>query len=1837
MKRTANHFGKVCNAYRIWGIILVFFLCLWCATASAWGEPITVQVAGVVNSIDFPTDSVQVGSSMVGFCSYDTETPDEDPSDYRGTYALNHLSMAIGDYTFTHNSASAQPALFDVWKTDMTYRAQSLYGIATESGLPLSFYKIHIKLIDLCNASVGGPDDLLPVTFPDISFFTWRNKFEVTFSQSGTGYQIQGELTSIEVVSEPPLPRVIYVDDDAPSGGDGQSWPTAYKYLQDAMAASLYGDEVWVAEGTYTPDANSLIPDGSGDRAATFRLKNGIALYGGFPSGGGTLPIRDPNRYETILSGDLDENDEPVPYPKDLLSHFSRAENSYTVVKNIGTAGYAILDGFIITAGQSDGGIFNFESYLTIANCRLVNNSASYYGGAISNFANSRLNMTNCIITGNSTNREGGAISNIFGSLTLINCVISDNFANGNGGGIVNKSGTVTLDGCTFTNNWAEGAGGAVLGSWGSSSSLSLTATDCVFNANSAGNIGGGGIYWSHSREYSEMLLTDCTFTENSVRGTGDFANGGGILAEGLNSLILNNCSFIGNSANNEGSGGGVYNSHDYRYSLDQKPEFTDCTFVGNSAYWGAGLYNWGSSPEITNCTFSNNEAQVAGGAMGNYEHSSPTVTNCTFNGNSANNEDHGSTGWGGAVANFYGASPTVVNCAFRNNFAGEFGGAISNSDVTIIENCIFTGNSTYYKGGAMYNNFREGNITVTNCLFTANTAYWGGGIHNYGSHPIITNCTFAQNRATYGDALGCEDGSSIELTNCILWDGQDQIHYPDSLLITITYSDVQGGWPDVGNISAEPLFIDPNGPDGIIGTEDDNFRLIGNSPCIDVGDNLIVDPNAKDLDGNPRIVNSIVDMGAYEHQLPRVIYVDDDAPPGGDGLTWPTAYKYLQDALDDAGTGDEIWVSAGTYYPTYDYRLGIGSRGKHFRMKNGVAIYGGFDGTETSLAERNVQNNETILSGDIGTSGDNTDNCYHVFYHPSGTNLDATAILDGFTVTSGNAGDNSEPHNDGGGMYNDYSSPTVTNCTFSGNLAGWSGAGMYNDNSSSPIVTNCTFSGNSAHYDIAGGGGMYNLDSSSPTVTGCSFVDNSADIGGGMFNNHNSNPTVSRCTFVGNSASFDGGGMYNMGNSSPIVTNCTFTGNSAYSDGWGGGGGMYNSSSSLTVTNCTFGGNLAIYNGGGMYNEWSNNLTVTNCILWGNTASEGNEIYNDISYPVISYCDITGSGGSGAGWNSFPFLGLDGGGNIDAEPLFIDADGADNTPGTEDDNLRLQAGSLCIDVGDNSAVTAATDLDGNPRIVNDTVDMGAYEFFHANTAPVADAGEDQTVFACVDGIAEVKLDGSGSYDDDGDELDYFWFEGDEQIATGVDPNVQLSVGEHIIELIVNDGTEDSEPDDVTIAIVGMEEPGLYYDVTFSSPEHVAGLPPSVGYLSTRPTKIVFGEPLVEPSLGELSGQPLVFNTTGNNSSFYYEQIRFVVGQEQDYYYVSFDVFVNNLIGSTNRFTVLFDTPTVRNLYFKNDGTIYIENWNNHTRRGESKVIGTFTETEILYVEVKMNLVLQEWEILLNGVQLHIGWFEPDQDIEAIRFNLGLTNSSDTPNHDTYVGLDNIIVANRDMSESQPPVADAGADQTVFAWVDGMAEVKLDGSGSYDVDGDALEYFWFIGDEQIATGVDPNVQLSVGEHIIELIVNDGSEDSEPNAVVITVVGPIEADVHIVPRVINRINRIKRVMAIIRLPAGIGKGDVVRESFELYAGGLDGEPVGAILERVIGRGNMTRVFALFDKGEVMNVVEGVVGGVELTVVGKLTSGQYIQGSDTVRIVKPRRRRGLLKRRQKNRRK
>ncbi|MHC4110407.1 MAG: choice-of-anchor Q domain-containing protein, partial [Planctomycetota bacterium] len=189
--------------------------------------------------------------------------------------------------------------------------------------------------------------------------------------------------------------------------------------------------------------------------------------------------------------------------------------------------------------------------------------------------------------------------------------------------------------------------------------------------------------------------------------------------------------------------------------------------------------------------------------------------------------------------------------------------------ETPILANCIFIGNSSDSRGGAIYNEFF--NINVDNCVFKGNRAILGGAIWNEAylesELATISNCTFSDNIASNaGGGIYCEsDYDNIHVSNCILWgDTPDEIHAGIRPPL-ITYSDIQGGWPGLGNIDTDPLFVDPNGPDNIPGTEDDNLHLLPYSPCIDAGDPTGDYTDQTDMDGEQRVLYDNVDIGADE------------------------------------------------------------------------------------------------------------------------------------------------------------------------------------------------------------------------------------------------------------------------------------------------------------------------------------------------------------------------------------------------------------------------------------------------------------------------------------------------------------------------------------------------------------------------------------------------------------------------------------------------------------------------------------------------------------------------------------------------------------------------------------------------------------------------------------------------------------------------------------------------------------------------------------------------------------------------------------------------------------
>lgn len=377
---------------------------------------------------------------------------------------------------------------------------------------------------------------------------------------------------------------------------------------------------------------------------------------------------------------------------------------------------------------------------------------------------------------------------------------------------------------------------------------------------------------------------------------------------------------------------------------------------------------------------------------------------------------------------------------------------------------------------------------------------------------------------------------------------------------------------------------------------------------------------------------------------LNYALYVAPAAAGAGDGSSWGNAMNDVQAAIEaaaDEGSGKtHVLIKAGTYEPKgYPNLSGVQTdeRLKHFSLRNGVTVIGGFRGDE---GDTNPLGGTTVLSGGPVTSGvPGAGNVYHVFYHPNGTGLGSTAALKNVTVTGGNANENGNIlTSNGGGMYNYGNSPTIINCTFSENRAAKGGGGMYNV-TSSPVLTDCNFSLNSVDGTESsnGGGGMYNAISS-PVLKNCIFLDNSASKGGGgVYNSGKSNPTFTDCIFSGNITS-ENNGNYNEGgggiyisvneNSTSTLTNCTFSGNS--------GGGICNWSDGLVLINCTFSENSA-RRGGGIYN--GGRLYLTNCTFSGNSADEGGGMYN-FTYAIITNCTFSGNSVDSKGGGMYNWTG---------------------------------------------------------------------------------------------------------------------------------------------------------------------------------------------------------------------------------------------------------------------------------------------------------------------------------------------------------------------------------------------------------------------------------------------------------------------------------------------------------------------------------------------------------------------------------------------------------------------
>jgi hypothetical protein len=585
-------------------------------------------------------------------------------------------------------------------------------------------------------------------------------------------------------------------------------------------------------------------------------------------------------------------------------------------------------------------------------------------------------------------------------------------------------------------------------------------------------------------------------------------------------------------------------------------------------------------------------------------------------------------------------------------------GGVYCQSSSSVISNCVLTWNSAGQLGGAAYNG------TLINCVLFENFAgYFGGAAHN----SRLINCTIVSNTATTFAAVNdCKVWNSIVYYNNTTSGAADTgaTYFTNCCMYPMPSSNGSN------IITNPPLFANLAAGD---------FHLQTYSPCINAGNNSFI-TNTVDLDGNPRVVGSAVDLGAYESSVNGIHYVSlTSATPVPPYTNWPTAATNIQDAVDISNPGELVLVTNGVYRS--GSRIVFGNEGNRVVIDKALTVQSVNGPSATSivgpspaaLGARCVYlTNGAFLSG-FSLSNGVTRSTGDIIKEQSGGGVwceSSSAILSNCVIA------NNYAYQGGGGAYQG----TLINCTLTKNQAFIEGGGA-----DRAMLGNCLLSSNSVVQGSGGGGAHFG------TLSNCLLIANSAGSGGGAYSN-----TVFNCTFISNTASF-GGGAYGA-----ALSRCMLTGNRATFSGGGMYGGSVNNSLlasnvamlygggadggnvSFTMNNCTVVGNIATNSGGGVFVGFSD--AVYNSIIYYNLAFTDTNAADTHGTPIYYCCSPTAAGAR----------------NLTNPPVFVDFAGG---------NYRLQTNSPCINSGKNSYVPPGPDLDGNPRIVGGTVDIGAYEF----------------------------------------------------------------------------------------------------------------------------------------------------------------------------------------------------------------------------------------------------------------------------------------------------------------------------------------------------------------------------------------------------------------------------------------------------------------------------------------------------------------------------------------------
>jgi hypothetical protein len=653
-------------------------------------------------------------------------------------------------------------------------------------------------------------------------------------------------------------------------------------------------------------------------------------------------------------------------------------------------------------------------------------------------------------------------------------------------------------------------------------------------------------------------------------------------------------------------------------------------------------------------------------------------VTNCVLTGNFA--ADSGGGAYGG----------TLNNCLFSSNTADYGGGAYGGT----LNNCVLTDNSAYDGGGT-----HQG--TLTNCTLTGNSARWGGGGGAYDS--ALINCTLTGNSADYGGGAGNSTlinctvvGNSAShygggacsgtLNNCIVY--YNTVYYNDTAPSGTNYFD-----SSLNYCCTAPL---PSEGEGNI-TNDPQLASLSHisagSPCRAAGSATYA--SGVDIDGEtwanpPSIGCDEYHAGAVTGPLAvasQATYtllatgIEDDFKAVIDGCVSASQWEFDDGTVvSNQPYAMRIWTAPGDYpvmLRAYNetYPAGVIARvivqvrvqPLHYvalSSPNPVAPYGSWATAATNIQDAvNVASPNALILVSNGV-------------YLTGSQMVVETVRVGVTKVLGVQSVNGPAVTtiDGEGVMGCVyltGGAVLAGFTLTNGVTEVYGAGVSCD-SVSAVVSNCMLTGNWA----AQGGGAY-----SGTLNNCTLTGNSASFYGGGARDS----TLNNCTLTGNSASRGGGASHST------LNNCTLNTNTATY-----GGGAY----SNTLNNCTLNGNSATIGGGAC------SSTLNNCTIFGNSASYGGGAYQGALKNCIVYYNTApnGSNYNGGALNYCCTMPRPSGGtgNITNAPLFVNFAGG---------NLRPQTNSFCINAGNNTYAVGSTDMDGRPRIVGGTVDMGAYEF----------------------------------------------------------------------------------------------------------------------------------------------------------------------------------------------------------------------------------------------------------------------------------------------------------------------------------------------------------------------------------------------------------------------------------------------------------------------------------------------------------------------------------------------